>query len=62
MSAAPPPNVIPAERDLCGPFFLGDDHLFVIDWQGYPTGLRQPALLYVDLRDEFHTGEHSWSC
>src|SRR6266576_949939 len=60
LSASPPRLVIPAERDLYGPFFLHDDYLFAVDWQGHPTGLRQPALLYVDLRDALHTGEHSW--
>ena len=52
-----PRLVIPAERDLFGPFFLRDDYLFAIDWQGHPTGLRQPALLYVDLRDALRTGQ-----
>ena len=68
MAAAPPPPpppprlVIPAERDLFGPFFLRDDYLFAVDWQGHPTGpsLRLPALLYVDLRDALRTGKHSW--
>jgi len=60
LSAAPPRLVIPAERDLFGPFFLRDDYLFAVDWQGHPTGLRQPALLYVDLRDALRTGQHSW--
>ena len=61
LSAASPPRlVIPAERDLFGPFFLRDDYLFAIDWQGNPTGLRQPALLYVDLRDALRTGQHNW--
>jgi hypothetical protein len=60
LSAAPPRLVIPAERDLFGPFFLRDDYLFAVDWQGHPTGLRQPALLYVDLRDALRTGKHSW--
>jgi hypothetical protein len=62
--AAPPPPrlVIPAERDSFGPFFLRDDYLFAVDWQGHPTGpsLRRPALLYVDLRDALRTGKHSW--
>ena len=30
--------VIPAERDLFGPFFLCDDYLFAVDWQGHPMG------------------------
>ncbi len=60
LSAAPPRLVIPAERDLFGPFFLRDDYLFAVDWQGHPTSLRQPALLYVDLRDALRTGQHSW--
>jgi hypothetical protein len=60
LSAAPPRLVIPAERDLFGPFFLRDDYLFAVDWQGQPTGLRQPALLYVDVRDALRTGQHSW--
>jgi hypothetical protein len=34
--------------------------LFAIDWQGHPTGLRQPALLYVDLRDALRTGQPNW--
>lgn len=51
---------IPAERDLFGPFFLCDDYLFAVDWQGNPTSLRQPALLYVDLRDALRTGQHLW--
>ncbi|KAI0296741.1 hypothetical protein B0F90DRAFT_1744731 [Multifurca ochricompacta] len=55
-----PRLVIPSERDLFGPFFLCDDYLFAIDWQGHPNGLRRPALLYVDLRDALHTGQHSW--
>ena len=60
-AASPPPRlVIPAERDLFGPFFLRDDHLFAVDWQGHLTGLRQPALLYVDLRDALRTGQHLW--
>ena len=58
--SAGPRLVIPAERDLFGPFFLRDDYLFAVDWQGHPTGLRQPALLYVDLRDALRTGQHSW--
>ena len=28
--------------------------------QGYPTGLRQPALLYIDLRKVLRTGQHNW--
>jgi hypothetical protein len=52
--------VIPAERDLFGPFFLSDDYLFAIDCQGDPTGERQAALLYVDLCDVLHTGQHVW--
>jgi hypothetical protein len=60
LSAAPPRLVIPAERDLYGPFFLHNDYLFAVDWQGHPTGLRQPALLYVDLRDALRAGQHSW--
>jgi F-box domain len=59
-AAASPRLVIPAERDLFGPFFLRDDYLFAVDWQGHPTGLRQPALLYVDLRKALCTGEYSW--
>jgi hypothetical protein len=55
-----PRLVIPAERDLYGPFFLCDDYLFAVDWQGHPSGMRQPALLYVDLRDALRTGRHSW--
>jgi F-box domain len=31
LSAAPPRLVIPAERDLFGPFFLRDDYLFTVD-------------------------------
>lgn len=58
---AAPRLVIPAERDLFGPFFLCDDYLFAVDWQGEsPTGSRQPALLFVDLRDALRTGQHSW--
>jgi hypothetical protein len=57
---AVPRLVIPAERELFGPFFLCDDYLFAVDWQGHPTGLRQPALLYVDLRDALRTGQHRW--
>jgi hypothetical protein len=59
--AAPPKLVIPAEKDLFGPFFkfLRDDYLFAIDWQGHPTGLRQPALLYADLLDALRTGQHN---
>lgn len=60
LSAAPPCLVIPAERDLFGPFFLRDDYLFVVDWQGHLASLRQPALLYVDLRDALRTGQRSW--
>ena len=60
LSAAPPRLVIPAERDLFGPFFLRDDYLFAVHWQGHPTSLHQPALLYVDLRDALRTGKHSW--
>lgn len=52
---AVPRLVIPAERELFGPFFLCDDYLFAVDWQGHPPG-RQPALLYVDLRDALRTG------
>jgi hypothetical protein len=55
-----PRLVIPAERDLYGPFFLCDDYLFAVDWQGQPTGQRQPALLYVDLREALRTGQHLW--
>jgi len=55
-----PRLVIPAERDLYGPFFLCDDYLFAVDWQGHPTGLRQPALLYVDLREALRVGHHRW--
>lgn len=55
-----PRLVIPAERDLYGPFFLCDDYLFAVDWQGHPSGMRQPALLYVDLRDALRTGHHTW--
>lgn len=58
--SAPPRLVIPAERDLFGPFFLHDDYLFAVDWQGHPTGAGQPALLYVDLRDALRAGKHSW--
>ena len=53
---AVPRLVIPAERELFGPFFLCDDYLFAVDWQGHPPG-RQPALLYVDLRDALRTGQ-----
>ena len=61
LSAASPPRlVIPAERDSFGPFFLRDDYLFAIDWQGHPTGLHQPAPLYVDLRKALRTGQHNW--
>jgi hypothetical protein len=61
-AAASPRLVIPAERDVFGPFFLRDDYLFAVDWQGHPTGsgLGRPALLYVDLRDALRTGKHSW--
>ena len=59
-AAAPPRLAIPAERDLFGPFFLRDDYLFAVDWQGHPAAQRQPALLYVDLRDALRTGQHSW--
>ena len=52
--------IIPAERDLFGPFFLRDDYLFAAHWQGHLTGLHQPALSYVDLRDALRTGQHSW--
>ncbi|KAF8263734.1 hypothetical protein EI94DRAFT_1740257 [Lactarius quietus] len=45
---AVPRLVIPAERDLFGPFFLCDDYLFA------------PALLYVDLRDALRSGQHRW--
>ncbi|KAH9955669.1 hypothetical protein BC827DRAFT_1235548 [Russula dissimulans] len=55
-----PRLVIPSERDLFGPFFLCDDYLFAVDWQGNPTGSRQPALLYIDLRDALRTGQHVW--
>jgi hypothetical protein len=55
-----PRLVIPAERNLFGPFFLADDYLFAVDWQGDPTGERQAALLYVDLCDALHTGQHVW--
>ncbi|KAH9979411.1 hypothetical protein BGW80DRAFT_1455133 [Lactifluus volemus] len=55
-----PRLVIPAGRDLFGPFFLSDDYLFAVDWQGDPTGERQPALLYVDLCDALRTGQHTW--
>jgi hypothetical protein len=43
-------------------FFLPDDYLFAVHWQGHPTGpgLGQPALLYVDLHDALHTGKHNW--
>lgn len=58
--SSPPRLVIPAERVLYGPFFIHDDYLFAVDWQGHPTGLRQPALLYVDLRDALRTGQHNW--
>ncbi|KAF8489547.1 hypothetical protein F5888DRAFT_1161856 [Russula emetica] len=60
LSASPPRLVIPAERDLFSPFFLREDYLFAVDLQGHPTGLRQPALLYVDLRSALRTGKHSW--
>jgi len=61
-SATPPQPrlVIPAERDLFGPYFLRDDYLFAVDWQGHPTGLRQLALLYVNLRDALRTSQHNW--
>jgi hypothetical protein len=55
-----PRLVVPAERDLFGPFFLCDDYLFAVDWQGHPTSLRQPALLYVDLRDALRIEQHTW--
>ena len=55
-----PRLVIPSERDLFGPFFLCDDYLFAVDWQGNPTGSRKPALLYVDLRDALRSGKHHW--
>ncbi len=58
--SAPPRLVIPAERDLFGPFFLRDDYLFAVDWQGHPTHSLHPALLYVDLRDALRTGQHNW--
>ncbi|KAF8493675.1 hypothetical protein F5888DRAFT_716730 [Russula emetica] len=59
LSASPPRLVIPAEG-LFGPLFLQDDYLFSVDWQGHPTGLRQPALLYVDLLSTLRTGRHRW--
>ncbi|KAI9507411.1 hypothetical protein F5148DRAFT_118062 [Russula earlei] len=55
-----PRLVIPSERDLFGPFFLCDDYLFAVDWQGNPAALRPPALLYVDLRDALRTGQPIW--
>jgi hypothetical protein len=58
--AAAPRLVIPAERDLFGPYFLCDDYLFAVDWQGHLPDSRQPALLYVDLRDALRTGQHRW--
>lgn len=58
--AAAPRLVIPAERDLFGPYFLCDDYLFAVDWQGHLPDSRQPALLYVDLRDALCTGQHRW--
>ncbi|KAI0252941.1 hypothetical protein BJV78DRAFT_1281278 [Lactifluus subvellereus] len=63
-----PRLVVPAERDLFGPFFLCDGYLFAVDRQGHgaqaghPTSLsvRQPALPYIDLRDALRTGQHTW--
>jgi hypothetical protein len=64
-----PRLVIPAERDLYGPFFLTDDYLFAVDWQGGQEHGQEsietmdrfpPALLYVDLRDALRTGQHLW--
>ena len=57
-----PRLVIPAERELFGPYFLCDDYLFAVDWQGgdQTPGARKPALLYVDLRDALRTGQHAW--
>jgi hypothetical protein len=60
LSASSPRLVIPVERDLFGPFFLRDDYLFSVDWQDHPTGLCQPALLYVDLRSTLRTSRHRW--
>jgi F-box domain len=57
---ATPRLVIPADRDLFGPFFLCDDYLFAVDWQGDSDIQRHPALLYVDLRDALRTGRHTW--
>ena len=59
-AAAPSRLVIPTERDLFGPFFLRDDYLFTIDWQGHLTGLCRPALLYVDLHEVLCTGHQNW--
>ena len=60
--AAAPRLVIPAERELFGPYFLCDDYLFAVDWQGgdQTPDARKPALLYVDLRDALRTGQHAW--
>jgi hypothetical protein len=55
-----PGSSYPQRGTLFGPFFLRDDYLFPIDWQGHPTGLRQPALLYIDQRDALRTGQHNW--
>ena len=57
---ASPRLVVPSERSLFGPYFIHDDYLFAVDWQGHPTSLQQPALLYVDLRDALRTGQHRW--
>ena len=53
-----PRLMVPAERDLYGPFFLCDDYLFAVDWQGQPTDQRPLALLYVNLRDVPRTDQH----
>ncbi|KAI0259580.1 hypothetical protein BC834DRAFT_1045168 [Gloeopeniophorella convolvens] len=45
---ARPRQVLTAERDLFGPFFLSDGFLFAVDWQG--AAARPPALLFADLR------------
>jgi hypothetical protein len=61
LSASPPRLARHTRREgLIGPFFLRDDYLFAVDWQGHPTSLRQPALLYVDLRNALRTGRHRW--
>ena len=60
--AAAPQLVIPTERNLFGPYFLCDDCLFTVNWQGsdQTAGAHEPALLYIDLRNTLCTGQHVW--